>query len=79
MKGAYNITFSLIDKGLLEYIGPTGAGKVSYRLGTLFTRLQTGNVSDYAAFMLTFLYLAIAFDGTALFFTPLVVLTRTSR
>jgi hypothetical protein len=52
LKGAYNITFSLIDKGVLEVIGPTGGGLLTYRAGTQLVRAQTGRVYDYAAFML---------------------------
>jgi len=52
LKGAYNITFSLIDKGVLEVVGPTGGGLVAYRLGNLLSRVQTGRVYDYAAFIL---------------------------
>ena len=76
MKGAYSVNFSLIDKGLLEYIGPTGAGKVSYRIGTFLTRFQTGRPYDYAAFLLFFTYLALVVDSTTFFLTPLLFMTR---
>jgi hypothetical protein len=73
MEGAYNITFSLIDKGLLEVTGPTGLGKASVQLGRALTKAQTGRVYDYAAFMLAGLYLALVF--TSLLPAPLDVLT----
>lgn len=42
LKGAYNITFSLIDKGVLEVAGPTGGGKLTYALSRQLARVQTG-------------------------------------
>lgn len=42
LKGAYNVTFSLIDKGILEVAGPTGGGKLTYSLGRQLARVQTG-------------------------------------
>lgn len=59
MEGAYNITFSLIDKGLLEIAGPTGLGRQTILTGRLLARVQTGRVYDYAGFMLAFLCLAV--------------------
>jgi proton-translocating NADH-quinone oxidoreductase chain L len=56
LRGAYNITFSLIDKGLLEFIGPTGFGRQTIVLGRVLASAQTGRVYDYAAFMLVALY-----------------------
>ena len=68
LKGAYNITFSLIDKGALEIIGPTGGGNLAYRLGTLLSRFQTGRVYDYAAFLLTgVLFAVIGVDSNLLY------------
>ena len=52
MEGAYNITFSLLDKGALEVAGPTGLGRQTILLGRLLVRFQTGRVYDYASFML---------------------------
>lgn len=52
LQGAYNIPFSLVDKGLLEVAGPTGAGQAGFRLGSRLAAVQTGRVYDYAAFML---------------------------
>jgi proton-translocating NADH-quinone oxidoreductase chain L len=49
--------WALIDKGLLETFGPTGAGHVTHRTGTLLVRTQTGRVYDYALFMLFAIFL----------------------
>lgn len=64
LQGAYNITFSLIDKGLLEVTGPTGASKTTYSLGRLLTSTQTGRAYDYAFSMLlgAFLLLIVGFN-----------------
>lgn len=61
MEGAYNITFSLIDKGLLEVVGPTGLGRQTILAGRRLAAVQTGRVYDYAGFMLVFLCLATLF------------------
>ena len=87
VEGAYNITFSLIDKGLLEVAGPTGLGKASLQVGRVLTKVQTGRVYDYAAFMLAGLYLALVFtsllplplDTFQPCFLPLVGITRISH
>lgn len=42
LKGSYNVTFSLIDKGVLEVVGPTGSGKLTTKLGRQLVRAQTG-------------------------------------
>lgn len=64
MEGAYNITFSLIDKGLLEVAGPTGLGRQTIVLGRLLASVQTGRVYDYAGFMLLALCTALLFINT---------------
>jgi len=37
----------LLDKGLLEAVGPTGFGALSFKLGNFLSSLQTGRVYDY--------------------------------
>lgn len=68
LQGAYNITFSLIDKGLLEVTGPTGASKTTYSLGRLLTSSQTGRAYDYAFSMLlgAFILLTVGLNMTNL-------------
>lgn len=72
MEGAYNIVFSLVDKGLLELAGPTGASKQTVRLGRLLASVQTGRVYDYAGFMLGALMCAFLFIN---FLSPNVLLS----
>lgn len=59
--GAYNITFALIDKGFLEFVGPTGLSRQATAAGRLLASAQTGRVYDYAGFMVASLYLALLF------------------
>lgn len=73
VEGAYNITFSLIDKGLLEVAGPTGLGKATLQVGRAATKVQTGRVYDYAAFMLAGLYFTLVF--TSLLPSPVAVVS----
>lgn len=56
LEGAYRVVFVLLDKGLLEYFGPTGLSTSSFRLGNIVTAFQTGRVYDYAWVMVVFLY-----------------------
>jgi hypothetical protein len=69
MVGAYNLVFSLLDKGAFELVGPTGLGRSTVLVGRQLSAVQTGYVYDYAAFKLTaFLVLWLLFDlflGTA--------------
>lgn len=53
---AYNLTFSLIDKGLLEEFGPRGAGVLLNRAGRILASAQTGRVFDYAFSLLAALF-----------------------
>ena len=48
---AYHNTFSAIDKGVLELVGPTGFGDLSYAFGSNLALVQTGRVLQYGAFM----------------------------
>jgi NADH-ubiquinone oxidoreductase chain 5 len=48
---AYNISYKLIDKGLLELIGPFGIWNTLKTFGTLLNSLQKGNLNDYLFYM----------------------------
>jgi NADH-quinone oxidoreductase subunit L len=52
----YRVVFALMDKGLLEAIGPTGLGVMSFKAGAFITALQSGRVYDYAWVMVCFVY-----------------------
>jgi hypothetical protein len=55
--GAYNITFTLIDRGLLEFVGPLGGGNLAHAFGRLLASMQTGRVYEYAMFIIAFAFL----------------------
>jgi proton-translocating NADH-quinone oxidoreductase chain L len=57
LEGAYRVVFTLLDKGLIEYVGPTGFGALFFRAGGGIVAFQTGRVYDYAWVMVVFLYL----------------------
>jgi len=56
LEGSYTTVFAMIDKGLLELVGPTGLGKTSFRLGSFITSFQTGRVYEYAWVMFFIMY-----------------------
>ena len=47
LKSGYSIFFAIIDKGILERVGPTGISKSSFAVSTLVTRLQSGYIHAY--------------------------------
>jgi NADH:ubiquinone oxidoreductase subunit 5 (subunit L)/multisubunit Na+/H+ antiporter MnhA subunit len=57
LEGSYRVVFKLMDKGLLEFFGPTGLGILSFRLSSLTAKAQTGFVYDYAWLMIFFTYI----------------------
>lgn len=48
LEGAYRVIFALIDKGLLETMGPTGFSTLVIKAGNKLAHTQTGRVYDYA-------------------------------
>lgn len=71
LQGAYNIPFSLIDKGLLEQMGPTGLGKMAVAIGYQLTKAQTGQVTDYGAVLLLTAVLSALVTSTLVCIYPL--------
>ena len=66
LRQAYNGPFKLIDKGLLEHIGPTGFGALVRRIGAALAGAQTGRAYDYAGMFLAMLYVTLLFAGSTL-------------
>lgn len=62
----YYISFKLIDKGVLEWIGPFGISKLAYKFSAAVTSLQTGIIYNYALFMfLGFIcFIGLSFVGS---------------
>jgi NADH:ubiquinone oxidoreductase subunit 5 (subunit L)/multisubunit Na+/H+ antiporter MnhA subunit len=75
LEGAYNVPFSLGDKGLIEIIGPTGLGKLTLWAGRALARVQTGRAYDYAGSLLVAaLGLLLYTDHTGLAFAYLLLM-----
>ena len=51
--------FDYFEKGVLEWIGPTGVSKLSYKLGEWFSRWTTGLIHNYLFFMVSFMLLIL--------------------
>lgn len=57
----YHISFKLIDKGLLDEIGPYGLISIISKLTTFVTSIQTGIIYNYALLMFVSVLLLIFF------------------
>ena len=51
---SYNITYKVIDRGIIEVLGPSGISKLVFNNATVLQRLQTGFIYHYAFLMLIF-------------------------
>lgn len=56
---AYDILFKLIDKGVVEILGPKGVSETVYQIGLFTKKAQTGFIFTYGCFMLYFLLVFI--------------------
>jgi NADH-ubiquinone oxidoreductase chain 5 len=54
-----NYMYRNIDKGFLEYLGPTGSLQYIYYIGELITTFSTGFITHYAYFLTMYLFLSI--------------------
>jgi proton-translocating NADH-quinone oxidoreductase chain L len=69
---SYKNTFKLIDRGLLEYFGPTGIVKVTSKLSKYITSLYSGFLYQYIFFSLSSFFILSCFNfltTTTMFFT----------
>ena len=48
----YNISFKLLDRGLLEYLGPLGIIQIIQKLSKKISSFQTGFIYHYALMMI---------------------------
>lgn len=56
----HNITYKVIDRGLLEQLGPNGISRVIINLTQKMSNLQGGMVFNYALIMILFTTLFIS-------------------
>jgi proton-translocating NADH-quinone oxidoreductase chain L len=52
LAGFYNLTFKLVDRGLIEFFGPLSIVRVVNKLSVLFSFFQTGFLYNYIFIML---------------------------
>jgi NADH:ubiquinone oxidoreductase subunit 5 (subunit L)/multisubunit Na+/H+ antiporter MnhA subunit len=51
LKNLYFSVYIFLDKGMLEFIGPTGIYNFNNRISLLLLKYQTGNLGDYLFYM----------------------------
>jgi len=60
----YHVSYKVIDRGVIEMMGPFGLSKIVIKKSKILANLQTGNVYDYALWMvigLFFVFLSLDF------------------
>ena len=58
---SFKATYKDIDKGFIEFVGPTGVSKFLTLISSIFRLQQSGNYFDYIVLMFFFLNLIIIF------------------
>jgi len=74
----HNVSYKIIDKGLLESLGPTGLSDGVRYISTIFSRLQSGQVYNYAFTIILFttIYLhslTLPFNVEYIFIIPILL------
>lgn len=64
LQHAYNGPFVMIDRGLLEYVGPTGLSTLIRRASHFLVSVQTGRAYDYAGLFLAALCVVLLIADT---------------
>lgn len=52
MEAGYNITYKILDRGLIEELGPSGVVRVVGRLTQESSKIQTGQIYQYCLVMI---------------------------
>ena len=72
------VSYKLLDRGCVEYLGPLGIGNLITRFSTLLSKVQSGSVTNYAfiifVFSTLFLFFAYYFPTTYIALDLLLVL-----
>jgi len=75
----YSVTFKLLDKGLIEYLGPLGLANFFTRIATSFSRYQTGYIYHYGFSMfLGFAFFLLYFQGATIFYSSSITFIENS-
>jgi hypothetical protein len=66
----YNIPFKLIDRGIIEYIGPLNIVRLFNNLSYIFSNIQTGYIYQYFFIILLGIIFLLFFTifNTSIFF-----------
>jgi len=59
----YEVSYKVLDRGLIEYIGPYGISKELRKFTKLLSSLQSGQIYNYAFGIFVFLTLFITLVG----------------
>lgn len=60
---ANNVTYKLLDRGLIEYVGPTGIARGLIHISSFLSRVQSGHIFNYAFTLFIFLTLFLTILG----------------
>jgi NADH-ubiquinone oxidoreductase chain 5 len=62
LKAGYDVTYKIIDKGLIELFGPSGLTKCVLNLSKQVSKLESGKINQYAFLMFVFLVLFLSLN-----------------
>ena len=63
----YQVTYKLIDRGLIEFIGPEGLRRIILQVSLFFSQLQSGVIYQYAILIFFFTTIYLSFIGFSSF------------
>jgi hypothetical protein len=63
MNFGYSVSFKLLDRGLIELLGPNGISTNIYSKSSKINRIQTGFLFHYILTSLLFLFIGLIFIG----------------
>ena len=63
MRFGYYISFILVDKGVIETLGPTGLGATFNASSSYLTKFQSGFIVNYALFFFVAILCALTFTA----------------
>jgi len=62
LKMGYSTTYKIIDKGVIEFFGPSGIIKLTLNLSKQVSLFQSGKINQYAFLMFVLLMVCISFS-----------------
>jgi NADH-ubiquinone oxidoreductase chain 5 len=77
LKTGYNITYKIVDKGLIELFGPSGISHVVSIISKQVSQLESGKINQYAFLMFISLTLLMSISLILPLVTPYIDLQLT--